>query len=239
MLDVRTAALTGGVHAVAVWDGGWKSFNNFYILQRDNRVVLVDSGKPGHLEALTRSLGALGLQPASVDWLLATNLNTDHVGNAGHLTRATRAIHPLDHRRLPGWQAALFDASVPDRGELAGLQTCLLGQHTPGSVAFFDPVSRALLVGDHIRFFGDPLPPEGLITAGDQLRKAARDGIELWVQRKPRHQADPALEGYLAGLEQLAAFDAEYLCTGHGPVLQGGIAGFLRELVDIGRAPLY
>lgn len=238
MLRTEREHLGHGLHAVAVWDEGWTSFNNFYILNRPGRLTLIDTGKPGHLEALTGALAALGFRPDGVAYLAATHGHMDHVGCAGALERAERAIHPAERATLPAWQQALFPHDLPDEGEWAGLQVRRLPPyHTPGSVAIYDPPSGALFTGDHLSGFGDPLPKSGIAGACDELRQQAVTHIDIWRHRTRRnpYQADQALADYLAGLRILATFaEARLLCTGHGPVLIGDIPGFLQRLVATG-----
>lgn len=240
MLHTEREDLGHGLHAVVVWDDGWKSFNNFYIIDRPGRLTLVDTGKPGHLEALTGSLAALGRRLDGVAYLAATHGHMDHIGSAGHLKKAQRAIHPAERAALPEWQQRLFPVDLPDAGEWAGLQVRRLPPyHSPGSVALYDAQSGALFCGDHLCCFGDPLPQGGIAGACEDLRLQAATYVETWRDRARRnnpYQPDTALHDFLAGLAVLASFEqAQLLCTGHGPVLRGRISEFLQHLVAIGQ----
>lgn len=235
LLRTEREHLGHGLHAVAIWDEGWRSFNDFYIITRDGRVLLVDAGKPGHLEGLQGALGALGHALDSVECLLATHGHMDHIGSAGRLEKAQRAIHPAERATLPDWQQRLFPLDLPDSGEWGGLQVRRLPPyHTPGSVAFYDAESAALFTGDHWCAFGDPLPASGVAGPCAELRQQAVAYVENWRhrQRANPYEADTPLENFADGLAVLATFtDAQWLCSGHGPVLSGDIAAFLRQLL--------
>jgi glyoxylase-like metal-dependent hydrolase (beta-lactamase superfamily II) len=113
-----------------------------------------------------------------------------------------------------------------------GLQVLLLGQHTPGSVAFYDPQSRALFCGDHVCFFGDPLPQDGPVSYAAELRQVTYDYFRDYMHGPDRFD-DRSLALFIAGLGALAGFEAEFLCTSHGAVLEGNIRPFLVRLQEV------
>jgi glyoxylase-like metal-dependent hydrolase (beta-lactamase superfamily II) len=72
------------------------------------RAAFVDTGTTHSVPTLLAALGAEGLSPAQVDWVLTTHVHLDHAGGAGALMRALPnarcAVHPrgAPHLVKPG-----------------------------------------------------------------------------------------------------------------------------------------
>lgn len=68
------------------------------------RAAFVDTGTAHSVPTLLAALGAKGLAPADVDWVLTTHVHLDHASGAGALMRrlpnARCAIHPRGVRHL-------------------------------------------------------------------------------------------------------------------------------------------
>lgn len=226
--------LAGGLWAVAVWDSTWNAYNNCYALVREGRTILIDCGKSEHAGILADGLRELGINPSGIDALVATHGHRDHTGAAGSFAPAKGAIHPADHDLLQPEIRERFAAPLPDRGDFLGLACERLGFHTLGSVALFDPVTKALFCGDHPAFSDRPLPEKGrLVTGGDALREAYVEETRVWHESlSPGERMK--YRGYWQGLATMASCDAEWLCTGHGLVLRGDIYAFLKSLAMVG-----
>ena len=92
---------------------------------------------------------------------------------------------PYLSRRKPGCHRVMCDASLASEEKrpclraldnthsVAGLTVMPLGHHTPGSVALYDPTARVL-------YFREELPPDGLVTEENGLRKKTRTFIAGW-----------------------------------------------------------
>ncbi|MGQ0550826.1 MAG: MBL fold metallo-hydrolase [Armatimonadota bacterium] len=253
--DWNLEQVTSGVYALAVWDESWNSFNDCYVVVRENRTLLVDSGKAEHAAILADALRKLGKRTDDVVVLLATHGHGDHVGGAGSLARATRSVHEADWGLLDETLRGQFRPNVIQSAEALGFECVLLGQHTSGSVALYDPHTKALFCGDHVCFFGRPLSGGRLVGEGAELREAFRDFVHWWsgawsngetrkqleedlARRGPEDQERYNLHLFLDGVRTMRLFDALSLCTGHGSVLQGDINGFLSDLLAAGERPL-
>jgi hypothetical protein len=250
-LDVQE--VTDGVHAIAVWDSSWNSYNNCYALINDSRVTLIDSGKADHSDVLIAALARLQKAPQDVTELFATHGHRDHVGGSFVLDRARKAIHPHDSPLLADPVRSSFTLSLPSGGALGDLDCVLLGQHTTGSVALFHRPSRVLFCGDHICFFGRPFSDEGFVSRAQDTRDRftgfVADLAQHWppteedrkwitddlASRSPQDHERHNFDLFVAGLRTLQQFDAIALCTGHGTVLRGEIAAFLHGLIAAGR----
>lgn len=68
------------------------------------RAAFVDTGTTRSLPNLLAALAAKGVDPADVDWVLATHVHLDHAGGAGALMQALPnarcAVHPRGARHL-------------------------------------------------------------------------------------------------------------------------------------------
>lgn len=128
-----------GVHALAIWDTSWNSFNDCHLVVDDDGLTLVDSGKTEHAELLAAALKEIGHSPDDVRRVLATHGHQDHVGGSWLFRGATKRIHPEDSELIPSDQRAQFLPDLPSQGSVGNFECVLLGQHTSGSVALFPP----------------------------------------------------------------------------------------------------
>jgi flavorubredoxin len=218
--------ITSSVHALAIWDESWSSYNNAYVIRRDDDVLLIDTWKAEHASELERALESLGLKPDEIGTVLLTHGHRDHVGGATLFPQARKHIHRFDLESIPAPLADAVQPDLPDVGTVSGLECVLWGDHTPGSVVFFDPGSRVLFCGDPICFFAEPLE-DRLVTSGKRVREGClefvRSGL-IWQDAR----VDRAW--FKTGLQKLIRFDAEVLATGHGTVLCGEISEFLTAI---------
>jgi glyoxylase-like metal-dependent hydrolase (beta-lactamase superfamily II) len=229
-MDIRFEPITQSVHALAVWDESWNSYNNCYVLLRDEQVLLIDTGRNTHLPQLVAALASLNKTPADVTALIATHGHKDHIGNSLAFRHAQKFIHPEDVALLSDEMKAAFSPTLPNDGEVLGLQCVLLGHHTPGSVALFDEVSGVLFAADHLCFFGDPLPEDKLVSHNTALRERAFQFIKNWAY-DPKVRLKFRFDVFTAGLKILEKrfHHAQVFCTGHGGVLVGDVGGFLDQ----------
>ena len=229
-MDIRFEPITPDIHALAIWDESWNSYNNSYILLRGAQVILIDTGRATHLEPLINALAHLGKTPDDVTTLIATHGHKDHVGNSLAFRHAQKLIHANDLALLNDDLKAAYAATLPDDGEVLGLQCVLLGHHSPGSVALFDEASGVLFAADHLCFFGDDLPEGKLIAHNAELRERGYRFIKNWAA-DPKVKLKFKFDVFSAGLETLhKRFNAaQFFCTGHGGVLDGDIAAFLAQ----------
>ncbi|GGO26557.1 MBL fold metallo-hydrolase [Deinococcus humi] len=221
--------LADDVFALAVWDEGWGSYNNCYLLVRGDRVLLIDTGKAEHFPHLQAALATLGKTAADVTALIATHGHPDHIGSAHRFTNARKYIHPNDVPMLTAEARELFTDSLPDHGDVQGLTCWLWGDHTPGSCVLYDGVSHVTFAGDPICFFGQALPQGELVERAPALRETLTALIaqgELW--RDPRVQP----ERFQRGVAYLSGLDTSHFATGHGVVLHGDLKGFFSNLIE-------
>ncbi|WP_421384795.1 MBL fold metallo-hydrolase [Bacillus salacetis] len=209
---------------LAIWDTDWSSYNNCYILLEKESVILVDSCKKQHIPLLEQALNDLGKSPQDVKLVLATHGHEDHVEGAAIFTNARKLINPREELDdMLGFEPVLLD-----QGTIQGFDYELVEHHSPGSVVFYHEDSKTVFMGDFLCFFGDPLSKGGLVSEGEDLRKAWMDFLE------DGGVPEAVLPGFLNGLKKIHDYDAEVMCTGHGGVLVGEIKDFIAELVRVG-----
>jgi glyoxylase-like metal-dependent hydrolase (beta-lactamase superfamily II) len=73
--------------------------SNFYLIEENGKLVLVDAGAPKDWSRLTRAVSALGRQLADLDAVLLTHAHSDHTGFAEQTRTAAGAtvwVHASD-----------------------------------------------------------------------------------------------------------------------------------------------
>ena len=97
-------------------------FASVHVIQRDGRAAIVDTGANSSVPLVLRALTELGIDPATVDWLILTHVHLDHAGGAGsllqHLPAARVIVHPrgaphlIDPQRLQAASIAVYGAEL-------------------------------------------------------------------------------------------------------------------------------
>ncbi len=207
-----------GLHWVDhIWD------TKVYILVEADRLVVIDTATPGRAGAVWRHLAALGYPPDAVDEIWLTHGDVDHMGStaalkagSGARVAAHRADMPLVERRADRelgpfplsrlcqklfnqavrriYQPVKVDRPLQDGDDLGGWQVIHVPGHTAGSVCYYHPARKIIIVGDALNYkFGRLGAPPYLFT--------------------------PDMAQARASIHKVAALDFEVCCFGHGPPL--------------------
>ena len=238
MTAVTTERVGEGVYRVA--DG----LVNWYILEEDGRVTIVDAGWPRSWPTIEGALTALGRSPADVEAILLTHAHPDHMGAAERARQATGApvrVHRTEVPRLAGESKdasplKLVPGLVPQLRRPAALRFVL--QATARGFLFPTWVKQAVAfdTGEELDAPGRPrvvatpghteghvsfhLPSRGVLIAGDAM--ATYDPITGATGPRVIHDvvnADPA--GVRASLAEVELVEADTLLPGHGDPWRG------------------
>lgn len=224
--------ITENLYGFLVWDKSWNSFNNCYVLINGNDVILIDSGKEEHFECLETAIKSIGIEKSEITNFIATHGHKDHIGGIRFMNGVEGYIHREDLELLPENIRKKINPSLPNSGKVLNNFECvLLGHHTKGSIILYHRKSKALFCGDHISFFGEPLDGNEVVGEGKLVREKFKDFLSEWSgnnEMKKQHNFD----SFIHGLREMNKFDIEYLCTGHGAILKGGINEYITELLE-------
>lgn len=225
--------VTDNVYGFLLWDESWNSYNNCYILIGENEITLIDSGKEEHFQHLESALKNINLDKKDISKFVATHGHKDHIGGIQSLAGIEGSIHRKDLDLLPTNLGNKLSPNLPDGGStVSSLECVLLGHHTKGSVALYHHESGVLFCGDHLCFFGEPLPDKMVVDKGELVREKFKKFVSDWSQSEEMRK-EHNFDLFIEGLKDIRKFNAEYLCTGHGVVLKGNISGFISDLLDL------
>jgi glyoxylase-like metal-dependent hydrolase (beta-lactamase superfamily II) len=215
---------------------------NWFLLESEGRVVVVDTGLPAYRPQLERGLALLGRGTADVEAIVVTHDHVDHTGSAGTLSRELGVpvhIHAAEHtsrpegsklpylRRRRAWiflthlktsgrPEPLGRVETFDDGAAlpGGLRAIHTGGHTPGHCVFFQE-SRGLL------FAGDLLCTQNPLTGGR--------GPELLPRALNLSSAT-----MLDSLVRLEPLDVGAILFGHGEAWTDGAVAAVRRAREVG-----
>ena len=86
------ANVAEGVHRIA------DAYTNWYLLEEDGRLTVVDAGVPSSWDSLHDALGQLGRKPSDIEAVVLTHAHFDHVGFAER-ARKEWDVHVWVHER--------------------------------------------------------------------------------------------------------------------------------------------
>ncbi len=183
------------------------------VVLRGRRCVLIDTGCSSDVDDTLGHLRTAGIEPADIDLVVNSHHHSDHVGGnrffqsqfglpiaasaieADAINRrdpdACDAVY-LDQPIEPYWvDELLHHDDTIDLGDRA-LRVLHLPGHSPGNLAFYDPMDEVLVAGDVVH---------------------ATDVAWVDVARGGRQ----ALETARASVERLCTLPVRWACSGHGP----------------------
>lgn len=226
-----TKQISGNVWAILTYEEAWKSYINSYVIAKNDTFLLIDSHLRKHRPYFQQALQQIGIKDDSQVIAYFTHRHADHIGNAELFPSRFNWIHLDDFYELDDFSQTLFGHTFTGSGgDLSLLQFRQIPFHTEGSVAFFDSESKVCFIGDHLCFFSAPL---GCVSGREQERREEYlKFIAKWKDQEPAR-----VEGYVQGLQSVLNWPIELLATGHGPILQGEIHAFLKEIIKVVTTP--
>jgi glyoxylase-like metal-dependent hydrolase (beta-lactamase superfamily II) len=203
-------------------------FVNSYTFRGKEETYLIDTGLSRKARSIVRAFRDSDVPLDRLGKILLTHHHVDHRGGAAYLLQNTHALLAchgddapfVDGRakapmsplmRLFVWvRPAPVALPLKDGDRVGPLVVIHLPGHTPGEVAFYEPVQKLLFSGDSV------VEHNGRLTL-----PAARFASNL----------DQAVRS----LDRLRALDVEVLLPGHGVPVTKNVASLLDDLIR--RAP--
>ena len=222
---------------------------NWVLLRDGDDVTLVDTGYPGDLPLVERSLAAIGARPQDVRAILLTHAHIDHLGAvpAFHTRYRTPVqVHPAElahaHReylqqltparlarrlwrpRTLAWAYRIIRAGAT-RDVAAPHATAFPGSGPLDLPGHPIPVATPGHTDGHTAYH---LPAVGAVLTGDALVTGHA------VTRRRGPQPIPAMFSHAPGdttaFDTLGALDADLVLPGHGPAWRGPLRDTLAAL---------
>lgn len=233
-MNYLLSPLAAGAYVIAVEDHvSWEamSYTNCYVLKRAGQVILVDAGAQVYQRVIIAALAEIGITPAMVTHVVLTHGHHDHVEGTAWFPQAQRFVHSADWPMIAPPLAATFGKFVPDGDHrftvpgLDDLELVLVNTHSPGSVAIYDKISKALFVGDFFCYWGEALPEGQLVTDSEAIKRGSCQYVASQAAA-----GGSEFDRFMQGLKRLLVFEAEFFCTGHGVVVCRDIQRFLQSM---------
>jgi len=195
-----------------------------YLVEEEDSLTLIDAALPYSADAILKTAAAIGKKITNI---ALTHAHEDHIGALAELKRrlpdAAVCISERDARLLAGDLSLLpGEPQTPIRGgvpkkqqpapdrllregdRIGSLEAVAAPGHTPGSMAFLDTRSGALIAGDAFQTRGR------MAVSGTPVPWFPFPAWATW-------DAGTAL----ASARKLAALGPSLLAVGHGPALRG------------------
>jgi len=131
------------------WERVNFDFVSAYVLVREGRVAIVDTGTSGNDERIEMALTSLGVGWGDVDHIVLTHLHGDHVGGlSAVLNSIDTAVPYAGEADIAGISSSRPITAVNDGDEIFGLEVIATPGHTPGSISMLDDEEGLLIAGD-------------------------------------------------------------------------------------------
>jgi hydroxyacylglutathione hydrolase len=193
---------------------------NCYLLQAGDRYLLIDTGAPNARDVLRGELNSLGCQPGTLNLIVLTHGDFDHIGNAAHIRTVfgSRIAMHADDARV----AEVGDMFVNRKKSnfiLSALIPRLIGfgkseQFTPdalledgSALSEYGLEARAITIPGHSKGSIGILTPDGHFFCGDLFDNTKKPALNSLVDDR-----DTALRS----AAKLSSLGIRTVYPGHG-----------------------
>ncbi len=191
--------------------GNWQrvdlGFVSAYVLARDGRAAVVDTGVPGSESQIESVLTTIDLGWDAVDHVILTHLHGDHIGSLGPVMDVAAGASAYAGAADIGAMGASPRpvSAVGDGDSVFGLGIIETPGHTEGHICVHDPVAGVLLAGDAMNGADG-----GVIGANPDF--------------------SPDMDSANESVKKLAALQYETVFFGHGDPVVGGADALVAAL---------
>jgi len=133
--------ILNGIHMVKI------SFVNVYIVERNDELLLIDTGIPGSTDNVLSYIESIGYKPDDVSIIIITHAHWDHIGGLRALIKRTNAMvaaHRLEREYISDRVNILLEEGM----NVKGLRVIHTPGHTPGHICLLDTNTNSLFIGD-------------------------------------------------------------------------------------------
>lgn len=213
---------------------GWA---NCFLVEADEELILIDTGRPGFFASFSRHLATLGKSLSDLRHIILTHAHPDHSGNALALQRASRAqiwAHPATAKLLAQGQTFQPYTARPDLvGWMVEKTVVSKAEHHLAPIEVDHPIQDGVslpFAGDW-RVIGTPGH-----TRGQVALLSPQAGGSLFVGdamvNLPYLSLPYVAEDWPAAREsasRLAQLDVQAIYFGHGKALFGPATARLKK----------
>ena len=148
---------------------------NVYIIENEEKLILIDTGMPRTDKKIVKYIESLGRKPTDVSTIVITHFHIDHTGSLKKIrevTNAKVAVGELDSEIVAGKKSPpkhknlLFrafsyiikpapvepDLLLKENDKVGPLTVIHVPGHSDGSISLLDTQRKVLFVGDALRF---------------------------------------------------------------------------------------
>jgi glyoxylase-like metal-dependent hydrolase (beta-lactamase superfamily II) len=211
---------------------------NVYLIETESGYILVDAGMPGQGGKLNEAFAELGVDPQSVQLIIATHGHLDHIGSIAHAQQATGGS-VLCHRSFAGsLESGEFEPAVPQTKNLRirvmnYLATWLSFTGTKPDIVMDDEfdlndygiAGKIIHTPGHSASSISVILDNGEALVGDMVRNEDSGEVGLGAFYEDK-------EVLLDSLERVAAYEPRIIYLSHGTHIDNNA---LKEVIEANR----